>query len=218
MRKALYQFARPLGIWVYWRIMNHLRDTRVEGASVSPHAHIGRHAIVRKGSQVEGDVVLGDYSYISGPRSFVEAAHIGKFCSIARQVIIGPGDHNLKAVTTHPFPIAPAFGGFVPSARPQTQKEPVVIGNDVWIGVNAVILRGVTIGDGAVVAANAVVTRDVPPYAIVGGSPARHIKDRFVSEVSEALQRIRWWDWSEEELRRNVDQFQDTAAFVRRFG
>jgi acetyltransferase-like isoleucine patch superfamily enzyme len=197
--------------------MNQLRDTRVEGAGVSPRARIGRHAIVRRGSEVEGDVILGDYSYISGPRSYVEAARIGKFCSIARQVVIGPGEHKLTAVTTHPFPVAPTYGGIAASARPQTQKAPVVIGNDVWIGINAVILRGVTIGDGAVVAANAVVTRDVPPYTVVGGTPARRIKDRFAPEVVEALQRIRWWDWSEEDLRRTIDQFEDADAFVRLF-
>jgi virginiamycin A acetyltransferase len=214
----IFCIVRPLRAWAYWQVMNRMRGTRVEGAGVSPRARIGRRSIVRRGSQVEGDVVIGDYSYISGPRSYVESARIGKFCSIARQVVIGPGNHDLSAVTTHPFPVSPAYGGIALSAKPERQKGPVEIGNDVWIGMNAIILRGVKIGDGSVVAAGAVVTRDVPPYTIVAGSPARHVKDRFDAEIVEALQRIRWWDWSDEDLRHRVEQFKDAAAFVSRFG
>ena len=215
MRKLLYRLFGPLRSWLYWRVMIRMRGTRVEGAGVSPRARIARHAMVRRGTEVGTDVELGAYSHISGPRSYVEAARIGKFCSIARQVVIGPGDHDLSAVTTHPFPFSPAYGGLARIARNQVQKPAPVIGNDVWIGVNAVVLRGVTIADGAVVAANSVVTRDVAPYTVVGGAPARFIKSRFPPETVAALLRIRWWDWSEDELRNKAELFFDVDTFIR---
>jgi acetyltransferase-like isoleucine patch superfamily enzyme len=198
--------------------MNQVRDTRVESSGVSPRARIGRRAIVRRGSEVGADVVLGDFSYISGPRSYVEAARIGKFCSIARQVVIGPGDHDLSGVTTHPFPLSPAYGGLATSAKQQTQKAPPIIGNDVWIGMNAIIMRGVIIGDGVVVAANSVVSRDVEPYTIVGGIPARLLKRRFPAEIIEALQRSQWWDWPDRVLRERLEEFRTPLDFARKYG
>ena len=99
MRSKLYRLAHKPFTWLYWVVMNRVRNTRVESISVSPRARIGTRAIVRAGTEVGPDVVLGAYSYISGPRSYVEAARIGKFCSIARQVTIGPGDHDLAGVS-----------------------------------------------------------------------------------------------------------------------
>lgn len=127
------------------------------------------------------DIVIGDYSYVSGPRSYVESARIGKFCSIARQTVIGVGNHDHTMVTTHPFFLSPEHGDIVPTRRETPQRDAPIIGNDVWIGINSIVMGGVTIGDGAVVAANSVVTRDVLPCTIVGGAPARHLKDRFPS-------------------------------------
>jgi len=106
------------------------------------------------------------------------------------------GDHRTTFVTTFPFS---AFRDHFPSADPDCQvacsKGDVVIGNDVWLGQNAFILSGVTVGDGAVVAANAVVTKDVPPYSIVAGNPATVKKFRFDAETIERLLSVRWWDW-----------------------
>ena len=220
MRAFLRRLVGPLRSWVYWQIMNQVRDTRVEGMGVSPRARIGRRAIVRRGSEVGADVVLGDFSYISGPRSYVEAARIGKFCSIARQVVIGPGNHDLSGVTTHPFPVSPDCGGLATSAKQetQTQKAPPIIGNDVWIGMNAIIMRGVTIGDGAVVAANSVVTRDVEPYTIVGGVPARPLKRRFSPEIAESLQRRQWWDWPDRVLAERLEVFRAPESFAQKYG
>ncbi len=198
--------------------MNQLRNTPVEGMGVSPRARTGHRAIVRRGAEVGADVVHGDFSYISGPRSYVEAAWIGKYCSIARQVVIGPGDHDLSAVTTHPFPVSPAYGGLAVVTKQEAQKVPPVIGNDVWIGMNSIVMRGVTIGDGAVVAANSVVTRDVEPYTIVGGVPARPLKRRFSPEIAEALQRSRWWDWPDRTLSERLEEFRMTEDFARKYG
>lgn len=215
MHSALYRLVRNPFTWLYWGIMNRVRNTRVEGVGVSHRARIGTRAIVRAGTEVGPDVVLGDYSYISGPRSYVESARIGKFCSIARQVTIGPGDHDLTGVSTHPFRLSPAYGGLVDTVVPLKQKAPPVIGNDVWIGMNAVIMRGVTVGDGAIVAANSVVTRDVPAFAVVGGVPAKVIRYRFSPEVIADLQQIRWWDWPESKLKQYIADFGNPDEFAR---
>ena len=97
------------------------------------------------------------------------------------------------------------------------QNHRVVTGNDVWLGHNAVLMGGVTLGDGAVVGAGAVVTHDVAPYEIVGGVPARHIGWRYPPELIAAMERIRWWDWSHDMLRERLRDFDDAAAFCRKF-
>lgn len=210
MKHLLVKILTPL----YWRMMNRWRDHQVESSLVQFKAKLGRKVIVRRGSEVGNGVQIGDYSYISGPRAYVEAAVIGKFCSIARQTTIGASDHDHSIITTHPFVSSPLYG-LVDRPHETVQKPAPVIGHDVWIGMNAFIMRGVRVGHGAVIAANAVVTKDVPPYAIAGGNPARVIKYRFPQEVIDSLLRIQWWDWSDEKLRDNADLFGDVHGFVK---
>ena len=211
MRSMIRALLSP----VYWFFMNRFRQHQVESRQVAWRAKLGKHVSIRAGSEVGPNVSIGDYSYISGPRSYVEAASIGKFCSIARQTTIGVSGHDYTKVTTHPFIIDPAYK-FVTSAVTESQKPPPVIGHDVWIGMNCVVHRGVSIGHGAVVASDAVVTRDVEPYSIVGGNPARHLKYRFSSEVIEALLKIEWWNWDEDRLMKNLNNFNDPTDFVRK--
>lgn len=215
--KLLRRILRPLILGSYWGVKSLLNSYDVDAWSVGRHAKVGRKVIIRRGAEIGSDVVIGDYSYISGPRAYVESARIGKFCSIARQTVIGVGNHDHKLVTTHPFFMTPEFGGIVSRCREMPQRDAPIIGNDVWIGISSMVMRGVTIGDGAVVAANSVVTRDVAPYTIVGGTPARYIKDRFPPDIVADLQRIRWWDWSDDKLRANVEYFLDIEVFVRKF-
>lgn len=215
MRKFLRSLIKKPFTWLYWLVMNRVQHTKVESSDVSYRAKIGINAIVRKGTELGADVFLGEYSYISGPRSYVEAGRIGKFCSIARQVIIGPSDHDLAAVTTHPFRLSPTYGDIVEKSIELNQKAPPIIGNDVWIGINAVIMRGVTIGDGSVIAANSVVTRDVPPYAIVGGVPAKLIRYRFSTEIIAELLSTRWWDWEISRIKKHIHLFNDPKEFLR---
>jgi acetyltransferase-like isoleucine patch superfamily enzyme len=217
IRTILRRIIRPIALAAYWRLMNIRRDHNVESWNVGVLAQIGRRSIVRRGVEIGSDVALGDYSYVSGPGTYVESAKIGKFCSIARQNVIGVGNHDHTIVTTHPFLISPEFGGIVSERRYEKQRAAPVIGHDVWIGMNCVVMRGVKIGDGAVIAANSVVTRDVPPYAIVGGAPARLIRYRFDPELIAGLLSVKWWDWSESDLRERVSHFQDTEEFVKRY-
>jgi acetyltransferase-like isoleucine patch superfamily enzyme len=125
---------------------------------------------------------------------------IGKYCSIASgvHVFLG-GNHRTDWITTYPFP---DWG--IQIQDKSTTKGDVVIGNDVWVGMGSVIMSGVTIGDGAVVAAFSVVTKDVPPYAIVAGNPAIIKKRRFSDEKVKKLLKIKWWDWPEEKVRQKM--------------
>ncbi len=200
---------------LYWAFMNRLRNHRVESWSVGFRAKIGKKVVIRAGSEVGSGVEIGDYSYISGPRAYVEAARIGKFCSIARQTTIGVSGHDHQLVTTHPFILDPGYGiARLPKA--ERQKPPPVIGHDVWIGMNSIVHRGVTIGTGAVIAADAVVTKDVAPYPIVGGNPAHHLKFRFPADVVEVLLASAWWDWTDEKLASAVEDFSNLELSVAR--
>ena len=133
---------------------------------------------------------------------------IGKFCSIAcgARFILNSANHTLKSLSTYPFPLF--FEEWELDrknvARSWDNKGDIVIGNDVWIGYEAIILSGVTIGDGAIIASRAVVTEDVPPYTIVGGVPAKAIRKRFSEQTISHLLKIKWWDWTKERIEQNI--------------
>ena len=137
---------------------------------------------------------------------------IGKFCSIAcgAKFLFTSANHTMKSLSTYPFPIFFEEWGLDGKdiCDDWDNKGDIVIGNDVWIGYEAVILSGVTIGDGAVIGSRAVVTKDVEPYTIVGGVPAKPIRKRFDEQTIEKLEKIGWWDWSEEQIRQNIEAIQ----------
>lgn len=139
---------------------------------------------------------VGAYTYCRSDIRVAALASIGRFCSIARGVRIGEAEHALDRVSTHPFTHDAKYTGDRAAMRPlERTRPPPRIGHDVWLGLRAIVLNGVTIGDGAVIAAGAVVTKDVPPYAIVGGVPARLIRYRFPEPLIAALQQSRWYDY-----------------------
>jgi len=166
-------------------------------------------------------IVVGDYTYYDDPVDsedfernvlyhypFVgDRLLIGKFCAIAQGVtfLMNGANHRLSGLSTYPFGI---FGNGWEKAVPQPGDLPyrgdTVIGNDVWLGYQAVVMPGVHIGDGAIVAARSVVVDDVPAYAIVGGNPARVLKHRFAPEVAAELQVLAWWDWPIERITRHL--------------
>jgi hypothetical protein len=167
-------------------------------------------------------IEVGDYTiyndFVSDPLLFEqnnvlyhypinhERLIIGKFCSIAcgAKFLFNCANHTLKSLSTYTFPLFYKDWDLEKSdvATAWDNKGDIVIGNDVWIGYEAVIMAGVHIGNGAIIAARAVVTKDVPPYTIVGGVPARPIRKRFDEEVIQELETLQWWNWSAEKIRR----------------
>ena len=137
---------------------------------------------------------------------------IGKFCSIAcgAKFLFNSANHSMMSLSTYPFPIFFEEWGLdkMQVASAWDNKGNIVIGNDVWIGYEAVILAGVTIGEGAIIGARAVVTKDVPPYTVVGGVPAKQIKKRFSEQTINELLKLKWWDWDEDRIARNISAIQ----------
>jgi acetyltransferase-like isoleucine patch superfamily enzyme len=159
---------------------------------------------------------IGDYSYIE-VGTVAAYANIGKFCSIAGGTYIGLGVHpSRQFVSTHPAFYSTGRGLAANFAQRDYLPEyaPVNIGNDVWIGTAAIIKGGITVGDGAIIGAGAVVTKDIPAYAIVGGSPAKLIRYRFDPQTIEFLMNFKWWDKSDQWLKDNFRKFHDVADFV----
>ena len=137
---------------------------------------------------------------------------IGKFCSIAcgAKFLFNSANHTLSSLSTYPFPLFFEEWGLEKRnvAASWDNKGDIVIGNDVWMGYGAVIMAGVTIGDGAIIGARAVVTKDVPPYTVAGGIPAKPIKKRYPEETIAALSELKWWDWPEERIAQNLHAIQ----------
>lgn len=161
----------------------------------------------------ENKVSIGRYTSISGPNTDIingiNPIRIGSFTSIARSVTIQEFNHNMKSLSTFHM----NQNVFDRSRQKDIYSNgEIIIGNDVWIGSQCVILSGAKIGDGVVVAANSVVRGDVPPYAIIGGTPAKIIGWRFNPEVIDYLTKLRWWDKSDEEIRMNSQLFNDEVT------
>ena len=137
---------------------------------------------------------------------------IGKFCSIAcgAKFIFNCANHTMKSLSTYTFPLF--FEEWdLPKSEVSSSwdnKGDIVIGNDVWIGYEAVIMAGVKIGDGAIIGSRAVVTKDVEPYSIVGGVPAREIRKRFATDIIEKLQELQWWNWPAEKIKESIHNIQ----------
>lgn len=183
------------------------------------------------------NIEIGDYTiyndFVHDPRDFERSnvlyhypvngdrLKIGKFCSIAcgAKFLFTSGNHSLRSLSTYTFPIFFEEWGLDAKdiCSAWDNKGDIVIGNDVWIGYEALILSGVTVGDGAIIGSRAVVTKDVPPYTIVGGVPAKSIRRRFDGAVIERLEKLRWWDWDIETIRRSIPAIQsgDIAALER---
>lgn len=151
------------------------------------------------------DSTLGEYSYMA-QFSIINKSELGKFCSIGHGAYIGLWEHNM-VVSTHSFYLYESSGGFVKGYKSYDKcAVSTYIGNDVWVGANSVILKGRRIGDGAIIGAGAVVTKDVPSYAIVAGNPAKIIKYRFASEEIDFLLQSQWWDYPRDILQKMVDE------------
>jgi phosphonate metabolism protein (transferase hexapeptide repeat family) len=167
------------------------------------------------------ETFVDDYSYIMGSGNVIYS-RIGKFCSIASMVRLNPGNHPMHRATQHHFTYRSeqfGLGADDPRVFSSRRSRPVNVGHDVWIGHGAIVLPGVRIGTGAVVGAGAVVSKDVEPYMVVAGVPAKPIRMRFPYKIQDALLRVRWWDWSHEQLERSLPDFRnlDVEAFVAKY-
>lgn len=169
------------------------------------------------------NIIIGDYTYYDDPEDsenfernvlyhypFIgDKLIIGKFCALARGVkfIMNGANHKMSGFSTYPFQIfSNGWEKILPQIDDLPFKGDTVVGNDVWIGYESVILPGVNIGDGAIVAAKSVVVSNVPPYTIVGGNPAKPIKQRFSTEIVNSLLEISWWNWTIEKISRNLEK------------
>ena len=158
------------------------------------------------------NIIVGDFTYFAGTDFESRVTHhydfigdkliIGRFCQIAAGVefVMNGANHQMNAVTTFPFYTLAGWDMAPPPLSELPLKGDTVVGNDVWIGQNATILPGVHIGDGAIIGANSVVGRDVPPYTVVAGNPAKEIRKRFDDEMTALLLQLRWWDRPVEEI------------------
>jgi acetyltransferase-like isoleucine patch superfamily enzyme len=219
--------AKSLGQLIPLSLRSFLKDRLL--ARKYPTLKFGRNVQIKESSfgrrtQLADNVniyhcEIGDYSYIE-TGTVAAYAIIGKFCSIAGGTYIGLGVHPSRdAVSTHPAFYSRSRGLATSFADQDYLEEyaPVRIGNDVWIGTAAVIKGGITIGDGAIIGAGAVVTKNVDPYTIVGGVPAKKIRDRFDGDTIDFLLRFKWWDKDEQWLKANYKHFHNVQQFVAAF-
>lgn len=184
-----------------------------------------KETVYLKNVVTDPSIIVGDFTmyndFVNDPQQFEknnvlyhypinhDKLKIGKFCSLAcgAKFLFNSANHTMKSLSTYPFPIF--FEEWGLDVRDITSawdnKGDIVIGNDVWIGYEAVIMAGVTIGDGAIIGTRAVVTKDVPPYTIVGGVPAKEIRKRFSEEMIAHLLNAKWWDWPIERISQNIE-------------
>lgn len=171
---------------------------KINSHLINDNVLLGNHCVIHRDVEIISGTQIGDYSYVNAG-SIIVSGIIGKFCSIGYFCQIGVHEHPIDFMSTSPF-----LYGKENILKAETSWDdiysPPLIGNDVWIGSKAIILQGVKIGDGAVIAAGAVVTKDVPPYAIVGGVPAKVIKYRFNEKEIDFLLKCKWWDMPPEGL------------------
>ncbi|CAQ89626.1 TPA: CatB-related O-acetyltransferase [Escherichia coli] len=201
------------------RIKSHLKKRKLNKSHLNIYVDV--FSYIDESSTLDGcnritgkssiyDSHIGKYSYVAG--ASIGNATVGKFCSIAKGAKIGGlGAHPTTFISSHPifYSTKKQCGVTFTSKDYFLENADTILGNDVWVGTNAIIMDGVTIGDGAIIGAGAIVTKDVPPYAIVVGVPAIIKRYRFPTEQIEILKKIKWWDWPEQDLKKNSFLFRE---------
>ena len=186
----------------------------IDPTALVSDSRFGRYTEVGARSRVS-ESSFDDYSYVVHDAEIIYTT-IGKFCSIAAHTRINPGNHPMERISQAHFTYrATAYFDDVEDDAAffaWRRDHAVTIGHDVWIGHGAIVLAGKSIGTGAVVAGGAVVTKDVAPYTIVAGNPARPIRRRFTPEIADRIERLAWWDWDHETLRRALPDFRTLSA------
>lgn len=160
---------------------------------------LGKNTKVLKGTIIDFKTTVGNECFIN-TNTIVTKSKIGSYCSIGSNVVIGPGEHDFTKCSTS--------GKFYHDAYAELTKKPCEIGNDVWIGTYAIVMRGVSVGNGAVIGANSVVTKDVPDFAIVAGVPAKVLKYRFDIEMQNKITATNWWDLDLESAKKLIKKLE----------
>lgn len=205
----------PMTIWLRWFVSKYYLEWKFADKKLSI-GYMAKFSDCTFGmfNTIYGEVILdktdlGDYSFIA-PKSRLSNVEVGKFCSIGSEVIIGLGKHPSRDfVSTHPIFYSPVGQAQITFSGESffDESSPIKIGHDVWIGTRALVLDGVKVGNGAIIGAGAVVVKDVPPYAIVGGVPAKVLRYRFESAKIEFLEQMKWWDKDINWIREHAEQF-----------
>lgn len=189
----------------------------IDSHMIAKDVRLGAACMIKRDVELAPGVVIGDYTYVNAG-TLIGSGTIGKFCSIGYYCQIGMHEHPIHHLSTSPYTYGPgAERRFGFKGAWEDFPAPPEIGSDVWIGSQSLILQRVKIGHGAVIAGGSVVTKDVPPYMIVAGTPAKPIKPRFSEEQIEYLLKLKWWDMPLDELRGLRDLFQagdDWPAWV----
>ncbi len=222
MRFIVSILKNPVSLWLYWLVQKTYLELKY-------NVQLGYLTNIRK-STFEGDnklydnvrlwySCLGEYSYIA-KNSQISRANIGKFCAIGPNVQMGLGTHPTSTFVS----IHPAFYSTLKQTTVTfsdknlfVEHDPIVIGNDVWIGANAIVADGVSIGDGAIIAAGAVVTKNVEPYQIVGGVPAKFIRNRFTEAQIKFLLNFKWWDKNKDWHFENASLMSDIEKLMTKY-
>ena len=162
---------------------------------------------------------LGDFSYIC-EYSDIIYTEIGKFSNIAAYCRINPGNHPMERPSLHHFTYRCKQFGFMDNDYPEffnwRSIQKVIIGHDTWLGHGVIVMPGVTIGNGAVIGSGAVVTKNIPPYTIAAGIPAKVVRPRFPQEIASKIIKTAWWDWPFEKIKENLEDFKDIRRFLAR--
>jgi phosphonate metabolism protein (transferase hexapeptide repeat family) len=185
------------------------------------NSRLGAFVEIGEGANIL-EAEMGDYSYTA---RYADIAYsvLGKFVNIAAFTRLNPGEHPYHRASLHHFMYRSSY--FWPDEPDEKavfdwrRSRPVRVGHDTWIGHGAIVMKGVTIGDGAIIGAQSVVTKDVAPYAVVAGAPARFIKWRHPRDIADRLQALGWWDWTHEEIRAALPDFRSLSAeaFLERY-
>lgn len=200
---------------------NHLRLLRVKkkypdnniGSHKVGDIYLGTGAAIGENADIRSGVKIGNYSYVN-PETIIASGSIGNYCSIGYRCQIGMFEHPTNHASTSPL-IYNKDRSLLNLHTWDEIHSPPIIGNDVWVGSNVIILQGVKIGNGAIIAGGAVVTKDVPPYGIVGGIPAKLIRYRFGDEQIDFLEQLKWWDLPVDELKKHKQLFETKEDWVK---
>ncbi|MFK8038654.1 MAG: CatB-related O-acetyltransferase [Crocinitomicaceae bacterium] len=200
-----------------WKQIMKLRNPscKIESARLAKNIKLGKSVNLGLGSSILAKQI-GDFTFINKYCLIDKnVVSIGKFCSIAYNVRIGLGGHPTSWLSTHPFAYDKKYGFVQSNIEWADKKQDTIIGNDVWIGANATILAGVTIGDGAIIGAHSLVNKDVEPYSIVIGTPAKHLRYRFDEKVIKELLDAKWWNLAKEDLIKRIDLMKSSEKFLK---